>query len=287
MKHIDISDQKILCRFEKKQEPLTVGDVFELHCEWPLSVILSSPARIEFDHQETQGPYSLFVLDTISILPGKGVFKVTSYQPGNYNTGFRIISDEGVVEVKPLSWKVDSVVPQEKKETIQPFPPYGPWREVLPFWYKSLSVLTLLSVVVFIFIKIRTFIRRKKKIREVNERLKNKKPFREFISQLNLLAREISSKDGKEIITQLEKAFRLFLENQFFIFALNEEPEKIVRQLKKYYPFILKECDISGLFTEMQRLSSEQVNSEDSEQLLGMAREQAVKIYQQGEKSVK
>ena len=122
-----------------------------------------NPSRKGFKRIQNPSSYSLFVLDTISILPGKGVFKVTSYQPGNYNTGFKIISDEGVVEVKPLSWKVDSVVPQEKKETIQPFPPYGPWREVLPFWYKPLSVLTLLSVVVFIVLKVRAGHQEKKK----------------------------------------------------------------------------------------------------------------------------
>ncbi|MDE0118870.1 MAG: hypothetical protein OXM55_02540 [Bdellovibrionales bacterium] len=303
MKHIDIPYPEILCRLEKRPKHLTVGDIFELHCEWPLSLILSSPVRIEFHNQDIAsqgknrnfkkemqnnqpGPYALFVLDTVSILPGKGVFKVTSYQPGHYNTGFRLVSDEGVAKVKSLLWKVNSVLPQNEKETIQPFPPYGPWKEVLPFWYKPLAVLVLLSLIVFIAVKTRTFLRRRKKIREVKRRLRNKKPFREFISQLNLLMRELNKKDGKQIIRQVETAFRLFLENQFFIFAKDEKPKKIVQQIKKHYPVILKKCDIEVFFAEIERLSSERVSSEDSEQLLNMAREQAIKIYQQGGNSV-
>ncbi len=296
MRHINILHPEILCRFEKKPKPLTVGDIFELHCEWPLSLILSSPVRIEINSQKIDsqrenrnfpkgvhknqdpGPYALFVLDTVSILPGKGVFKVTSYQPGNYNTGFRLVSDEGVAKVKPLLWKVDSILPQNEKETTQPFPPYGPWKEVFPFWYKSLGVLLLLGLIAFIAVKTRAIIRRRKKIREVKDRLKNKKPFREFISQLNLLIRELNKKDGKEIIIRLETVFRIFLENQFFIFAKNEKPKKIIQQIRRYYPFILKECDIEGFFAEIERLSSEKVSSEDSEQLLNIAREQAIKI---------
>ena len=301
MKNRNALNKKILCQFKNKQEILTVGDIFELHCEWPLSLILSSPVRIEFNSQDKvdqaenrsfkyqiqsnqPGQYALFVLDTVSILPGKGVFKVTSYKPGHYHTGFRLVSDEGVGEVKPLLWKVDSVLPENEKESIQPFPPYGPWKEVLPFWYKPLGVLLFLSLIAFIAIQVRSFIRRRKKIKEVKERLKNKKPFREFISQLNLLMRDLNKSDGKKIIIQVETAFRLFLENQFFIFAKDEKPKKIIQQIKKHYPFILKECDIEDFFAEIDRLSSEKVSSKDSEQLLNMVREQAIKIIEQEKK---
>lgn len=295
--------EKSVCRFEKIHEPITVGDVFEMHCEWPLSVILSSPVRIEFDHQERQdnqdggslaqggqkqnqekSPYSLFVLDTVSVLPGRGWFKVTSYQPGDYNTGFKLVSDRGMVEVKPVSWKVESVIPQEKKGTIQPYPPYGPWKEPLPFWYWPLSILTLLSLIVFVSLKIYFFVKREKKVKEVENRLKNKKPFREFISQLNLLVREIRSKEGKEVIKKLDTEFRLFLENKFFIFSLNENPEKIVRQLKKYYPIFYKDCNILNFFVEIKKLSSEKIGFEDCEQILDMAREIAISISERERK---
>ncbi len=296
MENLNISDEKIVCRFKKKKKPLTVGDVFELHCEWPLSILLSSPVHIEFNQtsaeenqnvgghtkeQSLPGPYSLVILETTNIYPGKGAFKVTSYKPGDYNTEFTLVSDQGIARVKQLSWKVESVIPPERKETIKPYPPYGPWKEVLPFWHWPLSVAVLLSLLVFIFFKTRLYIKRKKKIQEVNNRLKNKTSFREFVSQLNLLVRHVNSEENKGIIQELDTHFRLFLENEFFIFALNTEPKIIVAQLKKYYPSICDKCDILGFFKEMEKLAGEKTGSKEYEQILDMARELAISCVEQ------
>ena len=279
-----------VCRFEKMKETVTVGDIFELHCEWPLSVILSEPVRIELNQsEESEGvqsqksPYSLFVLDTVHILPGRGVFKVTGYKPGNYNTGLSLVSDKGVVKVQPVSWRVNSVIPEEKKESMMPYPPYGPWRDSLPLWYWSLGLLTILGFIVFLSVKTYVFISRKKKIEEIKGRLKNKKPFREFVSQLNLLVRETGNKKAEEIIKKVDKNFRLFLENEFFISALEEKPQRIIKQLKKYYPEFGNASDIFDFFTEVNKLSSEKVKPEDSEQILDMAREAAITCLEKKE----
>ena len=139
----DQKQNKALCRFEETKKPITVGDVFEMSCEWPFHLaILSSPVRIEFqskppvslDQKEIAiSPYSLVILQTKNILPGKAVFKVTSYKAGVYNTGFHLLSDKGVIEAQALSWKVESVLPVGK--SVKPYPPYGPWTKPLPFWY--------------------------------------------------------------------------------------------------------------------------------------------------------
>lgn len=302
MKNIKSLEKKAICEFEKSKPTWTVGDVLGLHCEWPITFILSSPVRIEWDQKQTEkekesetnedselftqqkikeeqslpGPYSLVVLDTVNIYPGKGVFKVTSYKPGNYNTGFTFVSDQGTIQVKPLYWQVKSVIPPEKKETIQPYPPYGPWKEALPFWYWPLTLVVLLSGFVFMAFKIWFFVKRKNKIQEVEQRLKNKTPFREFISQLNLLVRKINSTKNKEIIPQLDKQFRLFLENEFLIFALNKKPEKIVCQLKKHYPIVCKKCNFFEFFKEIEKLSQEKISQKEHEQILDMARELAI-----------
>ena len=285
------ADKTGVCRFEKMKETVTVGDIFELHCEWPLSVILSKPVRIELNQsEESEGvqspksPYSLFVLDTVRILPGRGVFKVTGYKPGNYNTGLSLVSDKGVVKVPPVSWQVNSVIPEEKKESIKPYPPYGPWPDPLPLWYWSLGLLTILGFIVFLSVKTYFFVSRKKKIKEVKRRLKNKKPFREFISQLNLLIRETGNKKAAATIKKVDKNFRLFLENEFFISALEEKPQKIIRQLKKYYPGLGRARDVFDFFTEVNKLSSEKVKSEDSEQILDMAREAAIACLEKKER---
>ena len=309
MKNIKLLEEKAVCKFKKSKPSWTVGDVLELHCEWPVTFTLSSPVRIQWEKEQTgkeqigedlkkkgeeetttqsrekeqspPGPYSLVVLDTAHIYPGKGVFKVTSYKPGVYNTGFTLVSDQGTIQVKPLSWQVESVIPLEKKETIKPYPPYGPWKKVLPFWYWPLTIVLLLSLLAFMAFKIRLFVKKKKKIQEIEKRLKNKTPFREFISQLNLMVRKINSAKNKEIIPQLDRQFRLFLENEFLIFALNEKPKKIVRQLKKDYPIICEKCDFFDFFKEMEKLSQEKISYKEYEQILDIARELVISCVEE------
>ncbi len=290
---------KAICRFEKTKEKWTVGDVFDMHCEWPSHLaVLSASVRIAFSGQKQQelSPYSLVLLQTKSILPGKGIFKVTSYKPGSYSTGFQILSDQGGVEVQPLDWKVESVLPAGQK--VQPYPPYGPWRDPLPFWYGPVVALLTASLLTFLALKIRLFVRRKKKIKEVQIRRKkallkadnsqdkllaqkNKKPplalepYQEFISQLNLLSWKIrDQKSPHSLMNEVEQAFRLFLEDEFFIYALDKESKGIARQLKRYYPAVYRKHgkSILDFFAEMKRLSFEKAKPEDLEQIMGMAR---------------
>ena len=285
----EVSPKKNICHFDEIKDPLTVGDVFKMHCEWSLYAVMSSPVRIEFPRKETKTmpmqnslkethPWALFVLETISVFPGRGSFKVTSYKPGSYNTRFNIVSDQGAVTVEPLSWEVKSVIPKEKKGKIKPYPPYGPWRKASFLWYWFLWGISLLSLMIFITLKIRAFIKKKNKIREVKKRLKNKKAFREFISQLNLLAREAHGTDSKKVISKLNTFFRLFLENEFFIFAIKEEPKKIIKEINKYHPFIYKQelKPVLDFFLEIEKLSAEKVSPHDMEQMLDRARELAI-----------
>ena len=299
-----IKTQKAICKFKGVKPKLTVGDVFELHCEWPFSVMLSSPVRIEFTPPAGEGdvpgqapnlapnpvptavtnPYSLVALRVEDIFPGKGVFKVTGYVPGQYHTGFKLVSDEGVVEVSPLSWKVESVIPPEKTESIKPYPPYGPYQSALPVWHYPACAVGLLSLLVFAFLKIRELVKRKKKRSEAQDRLKNKTAFREFTGQLNLLLRKTATSEAHSIMPELKNIFCLFLENEFFIFAVGKKSRKILRQLKKYCPYARHALkDIEKLFAEMQKLLDEKNMSDtDYEQILDMARDTAITCIQRG-----
>ena len=281
------------CKFSSLPESFTVGQVLDFYCEWPSSEILSSPVRIEFNKSPKstspgndleRGSSSLFLLQTIDNSSGKAHFKVTSYRPGNYSSGFKLISDQGVIEVPSFSWKVNSVIPAEKKDTIKPYPPFGPWREAFPIWYWPLLGIILFALLSFIIVRVRTFIKRKKKIREVKKRLKGKEPFREFIAQLNSLTREINKIEGQKIIQKLDGHVRLFLENELYIEALTSSIDKIFKQLKKYHLFFFKNPEVVGFFSEMQKLSHEKPSIEDCEQMLDQARELALFCQEQKNK---
>ena len=276
------------CRFEGKAEKLTVGDVFDMYCEWPITTILSSSVRIQFPKNKNpenqfktkQNPYSLVILDTVKILPGRGTFKVTGYKPGFYESGFTLISNEGTINIAPVTWTINSVLPKNQRE-VKPYPPFGPWVEPLPFWYWPLGISVLFGFIVFTVLKTIFFVQRKKKIQEVKERLKNKKAFYEFISRLNSITRNIYKEESSQIIQNLDTYFRLFLENEFFIYAVDKSVKKITRQLKKYQPRIYRESKVNILnfFIEVQKLSSEKVTTKDCEQLLDLARDIAIKIF--------
>ena len=278
---------KGICHFKKTKKNLTVGDVFEMQCEWPLHLaVLSPPVRLEFfasqgqttntlDNKENRAPenlnlaqqielspYSLVILQTKNILPGKAIFKVTSYKPGHYNTKVALISDSGQVLSQPLTWKVESVLPKGTKQ-VKPYPPYGPWMEKWPFWYWPAGAFILTLFLVFMAFKIRLFMKRKKRIKEVQKKYRNQAPYQTFISQLNrlswkahqtnlkkekLLNQDLSNKkvlanqdkktnQTEHIIEEIEKAFRVFLESVFFIYTFEKPPMGIVQQLKKILSF--------------------------------------------------
>lgn len=228
--------------------------------------------------------YDLVILKTIKSSATKVVFKVTSYHVGNYNTGFKIVSEGANAMVSPIVWNVKSVISPQKKQTIKPYPPYGLWKSAIPFWYSSFIGIILLSVIIFVGFKIRSFLKIKKTKQQAYKRLKHKNPLSEFISQLNLLARDINTQKNTNFVDAVKKSFELFLENQFFISAVNQPSQKIIKQLKKYYPVIYKECNILDLFYEINKLLVQKINQEDAEWLLNKARDKAVlcvKIFQE------
>ena len=284
---MNIKQKTALCRWENKKETLTVGDLFEMHCEWPLTKVLSQPVRIEFpvasstessSSLKAEGsisvptPYALVIVDTSILVPGRGIFKVTGYQPGSYDSSLKLVSKAGEVETAPLTWTVQSVI---KEQQVKPFPAYGPWIEPLPFWYFPFISLLLLYVCSFVALKIRFIIRKKRKIREVKRRVKQKQALRIFITYLG------GHKESQ--VEDLNKHFCLFLENCFFIYALNEKPEKILQQIKRHYPSVYKKSgkEIRSFFLEIKNLSEEKVSVEVLESLVDMARTVAIELSEQ------
>ncbi len=276
-------DQKSVCQFENKAEEITAGDIFYLRCKWPPFIDLSPPLRIEL--LKNQDPYGLFILDVVSIFPGEGYFKVTSYRPGNYETEFQIIGEKGVASFSPLSWQTKSVIPKGQEQSAKPYPPYGPWLFPSPNWYGPFFILTGLLFVTFLVLKVVSFFKRKKHIQEVQKRIKGKIPFYQFISQATSLNRQITQLPRDQFLKDLKMHLLLFLENELFILAQGQNVKKIMKELKTYHRFLYQKYgkSIQVLFVELENslLSSDKIGVEGCEQLLDMARHLVINIYQQ------
>ena len=270
------------CVFKGIKEQLTVGDIFELHCEWSPAFILSPPLFIQTkDH-----PYALVILDTISIDPGKGSFKVTSYKPGVYNTSFKILSAKDTILFQNPGWSVDSVIPQQQINTIQPHPPYGPWKQPLPGWYWLSGLLCLAILVSWILHKWYTYFHRKAFVRKIEDRLRGQNSFHGFIRELTKLNRQISNLPVHQIVQNLKIHWHHFLENQLLISVEGKSLKQVMRQIKHYHPLLYKKhlSTIVKFWTELEKslLSSKKLNEMDCEHLLTMGRETSITIYQTG-----
>ncbi len=280
------STGEMSCRLEGLTEKPTVGDLFKLHCEWDKDAYsLVTPVRMKLNQEDLS--YALMILNEDSFVPGRVSFTVTSYQPGLYNTKIKLISQNNQLESNPVSWQVYSVIPKDQQGPVNPYPPYGPWYDHLPLWYWPSFIVFVCVFLTFLGFKIRTVLKRKKNIQKIHTRLKNKTAFREFISRITLLTRELNELSKEQFFKKLKEYFSLFLEDQLFIFAINETPSSIVKQIKKYCPFVNAEQrdSIFIFYKELKRsfFAKKGISLQDFEQLINLSREIAIQIYESKE----
>ena len=274
------------CRLEGMTEKPGIGDLFNLHCEWDKNAYyLATPVRMELI-QEDQS-YALVILNKDLFVPGRASFTVTSYQPGLYNTKIKLIGQNNQLESNPVSWQVYSVIPKDQQGLVNPYPPYGPWYDHLPMWYWPGFIVFVCAFLTILVFKIRTVLRRKRNIQKIHARLKNKTAFREFISRITLLTRQLNEISKEQFFKKLKQYFSLFLEDQLFIFAVNEAPSSIIKQIKKYCPFVKPEQrdSIFIFYKELKRsfFAKKEIGLQDFEQLINLSREIAIQIYESKE----
>ena len=126
-----MSDTFLQCFF-KDTSSFTVGEIKELTCQGAIPLSLSASPKIAFLDPAHQ--HSLKILGTSFASGNKIVFRVTGYQPGDYqNVHFQIIDKTTSLYVKNLSWTIPSIL--TNKETASMHPPYGPWLVPYPTWY--------------------------------------------------------------------------------------------------------------------------------------------------------
>ena len=280
------STGEMSCRLEGMAEKTTVGDLFKLYCEWDQNAHpLFPPVRIELNQKDQS--YALVVLNKDSFVHGKASFTVTGYQPGKYHIKIKLIGQNNQLESNPVSWQVYSVISQDQQGPVSPYPPYGPWWNHLPVWYWPGFIGFVCVFLTIVFFKVRTALKRKKNIQKINERLKNKTALKEFISRITLLTRQLGELSEGQILKKIKEYFSLFLEDQLFIFTVNETSSSIVKQIKKYCPFVKSEQRESVLmfYKELRKILStkEKLNVQDFEQLINLSREIAIQLYESTE----
>ncbi len=276
-----------ICQFKKVKPPLTVGDVFEMHCQWSKSISVVPPIRWELVSKK-QSPYSLVVLKTLSLKEGGGVFQVTSYVPGNYQLGIRMLAEKNSVHFSPLSWNVQSVIPKEKQNTIQAYPPYGPWVQSLPMWYSLSLVFLTTGLISLIIYRLWVFLKRKKWLKIVQHRRNMHDPFQHFISELMKIERNLKNLSDN-FIQKLKTVFCSFLEEEFFIPFKDYSFSEAIKKIQAEHPMFFKKHQkkIVSFFKEIfiewtEKENSHNINRhtiDDHIQLLDMGKQLGIQFF--------
>ena len=223
-------ETKWKCQFKNPPEPITVGQKLLLLCDGEPKKTFRHPIRIEF--LDNKHDYSLYVLKTLNKEDHFLILEVTSYRTGEFKHPFRITDGEQNFIVEDLSFSVQSVL---EKPQESPQGSFGPFRPPLPVWYLTTMLLAFACIAVCLFIFLKRWVQRKRYIQKILDRKTHLNPSKSFILGLRQQV-----KDSEYSIKKLEKLFKKFLEDLFFIPAIDKTTEQIMNSLKKYHPLIYK-----------------------------------------------
>lgn len=269
-------------------DSLTVGSKFGMKCHGDIAVQWDqSPLQLTFPKDEMQ--YTLAILKTVRQDPNDVQFVVTAYKPGNHNPDYiRVLQDKGVpgehgFEADKPAWAVKSVLDPQKPP--QPYGPYGPWSLHLPLWFVISIIIAIVLVIWMVARRIRKYIQRKRMLEDLKRHTTALQPLHQFYRDARQIRRRLHNvkqeAELKEISSELNRDFRLFVLRKFQIPTLNWSDGEILRDLRRRHRKTYKTAadPLRKTLRELGKLTSrEKVNSADIEQLHRMSIDTAEKL---------
>ena len=238
------------CYFKRIPDKITVGEILNLFCDGSSPLNLTAPIQIEFLNR--QYDYSLVVVKTLKREDYFLALQVVPYRTGRFEQSFYITDGKNRLKIDNLSFEVQSVL--TKKE---PYGPYGPFK-LSPDWLYVFGF--SLSVVVLAFFTslfAYRFFKRKKFIKTVLNRHSHLNPSKFFAVHLRK-----EQKDLSQSVQYLEGLFRIFLEDRLFVPAVNQSDKLIMKNLKKYHPFLYKKTgdNVRQILREFSTVNKDSLN---------------------------
>ena len=172
--------------------------------------------------------YSLHVLKILNKEDHFLALEVTSYRTGEFKSPFIITDGEQSLVIEDFSFAVHSVLKAEKQQP-KPQSPFGPFNPPLPLWYLTITIFSFSCLAVCLFIFLTRLFKRKKYIQKILNRNNHLNPSKAFILGLRKLKTE-----SIQPIKNLEQLFKIFLEDLFFIPAVDQTTKQIMKNLKKH-----------------------------------------------------
>ena len=248
------------CSLKNTPQAVTVGTVLNLSCHSEKAILFKDNLFIQFP--DPKDKYKLKILKILKKSEHDLNLEVTSYKTGSFSQSFFITDGESSLEASPISFNVQSVLPQKKQ--IKSHSALGPWSEPFPVWYLSLWGVTGFCILFFsvaVFVK---FFKRKKFIKEMKEKQLAESPIKTFVKKVR--RRE---KKSLRFVYELEQLFRSFMEELFFIKIGKKTTKKVIKEIKRYEPAVYKKYgqNITQLLREFEHFRNERANSFTSSHL--------------------
>lgn len=220
------------CRFKNPPKEITVGQKLILLCEGEEKTAFKNPIHIDFLDKSQN--YSLYVLRTLNQEEHFIALEVTSYRTGEFKNPFIITDGEQKILIEDFSFSVQSVL-GAKTGSAQAQGPFGPFTPPFHFWHLTAVIFSVLCLGICSLLFLNRLFKRKKYIQKILDRKNYLQASKSFI--INLRKKDIDSGDYPKI---LERLFRVFLEDCFFIPAVNQTNKQIMKSLKKYQHLVYK-----------------------------------------------
>ncbi len=225
-------EYKWSCQFKNPPDPITVGQKLLMLCEGDAKKAFQDSIRIEFLDKKLD--YSLYVLKALNREEHFLALKVAPYRTGDFKAPFIITDGKESLMIEDFSFSVQSVL-KESKQPAQPYGPYGPFKPPLPFWHLAALALSFGCLAGWLCILLNRLFKRKRYIQKILSRKNHLNPSKAFILGLRRLKIDSTSFAG-----DLERLFQAFLEDLFFIPAVGQTTDQIMKHLKKQYPAVYK-----------------------------------------------
>lgn len=277
------------CLVENSNEtiPRTVGTPFHIHCQGEIPLLNKNQIELRIEKQDK---YKLKILQFEQKEPNQFDLMVTSYVAGTHQLkALQIVDSEHSLVLGDLQFTIGSVLNPEQPQQ-EPYPAFGPFQIMMPWWYFVLWILFFLLMGGMVFFKFKRFRQRKKLIQEIEEQGQALSPFHQMTQNLRIWNRNFSfsqKNDLNQLFNQLEKYYRLYLGRCFLVPTLQWGDSLIIKDLKKRHPQLFKQFgeEIQTIFNELslarQLVESKEktLKDQDLHQLFEMIQKNVDQIY--------
>ncbi|GIL16300.1 MAG: hypothetical protein BroJett040_00510 [Oligoflexia bacterium] len=283
----------IRCQLDLSQSkiPLTVGEKFYLLCEglWP--EVKPESYELRLDEQD-QYKLKLLRIDFESKEKAKLTF--TSYQTGQHQIkAIQLVSAENSIVLGDVQFEVATVI-QPSEAPPEPYGPIGPFSLHLPLWVWLVAGTLFLALTGYIGLRIRRKWQKKKLVEDMLSHESAQSPYfhyhhilRQVLRKHIVLAhpnQKVAIQEANAILTELEKAYRLYLGKTLLIPTIQWSDATILKEIKSDHHHLFEDLDeeLKSLFAEYDRAKKSDQNlfSKDVIQLIELSRKTVDHIHE-------